>query len=184
MLSYSPSALIAFALPKWEADPDVRIEDAYKWLYQATRGGEHLVLNLKTAVEALEREWLSLGTPCEGELLWEPLSPDEEIGRLHIRPFKNRGGNIGDLADAFVASSEAYGSSPEKFLNAWNELGRRLNNRLDSPLNHSKWSRLDADMKETNYPAISHSDAYRAARHPSYRILTAEEAKRLINAAI
>jgi len=43
LLSCLPSALIDFALPKWKADKNVRIEDAYKWTFQATRGGEHAV---------------------------------------------------------------------------------------------------------------------------------------------
>lgn len=181
MLSYSPFALIDFVLPKWEADPDVRIEDAYKWLFQATRGGEHMVQSREAAAEALAREWESAEAVCEEEPLWEPLSPDEKIGRLNIRPFKHRGGSIGNLIDAFVASTKAFASEQKDFLYAWNELGRRLDARLTSPLDYSEWSRLDAVMRAKDYTAIRHSEAYRTARHPSYRILTAEEAKRLIN---
>ncbi|CAN5366680.1 hypothetical protein BH20ACI2_BH20ACI2_08560 [soil metagenome] len=184
MLSNSPTALIDFALPKWEADPNVRIEDAYKWLYQATRGGEHMALSREAVAETLEREWLSLGTACEGELLWVPLDPDEKVGRLNIRPFKDREGNIGDLVDAFVPSSMAYGSGPEGFINVWIELGERLKTCPSNQFNHSEWSGLNTVVKAKEFPAIHHSDGYRAARKPAYRVLTTTEVRRLIDAAI
>lgn len=38
VLACTPTALLDFAMPK---DKSVRIEVAYKWIHQATRGGEH-----------------------------------------------------------------------------------------------------------------------------------------------
>ncbi len=177
---YPPSALIDFAIPKWEAKSYVRIEDAYKWLFQATRGGEHLVLSRERATEALEREWAFVGNPSEGEPLWEPLSPDEKIGRLNIRPFKDLGGSVGGLATSFFASIMANRPGPENFLDAWTHLEQRLAISHSSRLTHPDWVQLNSEMKAKNYPAIHHSDAYRAARNPAYRVLTAIEAKRLL----
>jgi hypothetical protein len=45
-----------FAIEKWRNDPEVRIEDAYKWLYQATRGNEHAAADEKMVREYLEQE--------------------------------------------------------------------------------------------------------------------------------
>ena len=39
----SNEALLAFAETRWRAQPETRIEDAYKWLFHATLGGDHAV---------------------------------------------------------------------------------------------------------------------------------------------
>ncbi len=91
LLSCLPSALIDFALPKWKADRNVRIEDAYKWTFQATRGGEHAVPDTGSARKWMMGEWESLTEKTEP--IWEPLCKGDEIGRLNLRPFKARGGN-------------------------------------------------------------------------------------------
>mgnify|MGYP000250483485 CR=1 FL=1 len=176
----SPTALIDFALPKWEADPSVRIEDAYKWIFQATRGGEHMAPSRERATKALEIEW-SDSEPADGEAIWEPLCPCENIGRLNIRPFGARGGRSGDLVEAFLASCRSFSAHPDALLSAWNELGNRLEGKPSGRLDHDNWSSLDASLKAKNYPAIHHSMDYRTARRPSYRILTAESLHPLTN---
>lgn len=181
LLSCLPSALLDFALPKLEADPDARIEDAYKWMYQATRGGEHMAPSRSAASEWLEREWKSVGPAKRNEPLWEPLCPDGEIGRLNIRPYKDRGGKPTELVDAFLASSTAYKPEPENFLTVWKELGRRLKERRIGKFTYSEWLRLDAAMKTKNYPAVHHSPDYSASRQPAYRVLTAVERTRLVS---
>ena len=180
LLSCLPSALIDFALPKWEADRDVRIEDAYKWLYQATRGGEHMAPGRAAAAEWLEKEWRTVGPAKLHEPLWEPLCPDGKTGRINIRPYKDRGGTAGELVDAFLVSSKAYRSEPESFVAVWNRLGLRLKARRTGNLRHSEWLRLDATMKVKDYPAVRHSGHYTAARHPAYRVITAHDAEKLM----
>jgi hypothetical protein len=139
-----------------------------------------MVPNPRAAAETLEKEWRSVGHSRETGVLWEPLRPDGEIGRLNLRPFKNAGGTISDLADAFVASSKSYRSDPEHFLSAWNSLGQRLETRPFGPLIYGEWDRLNDLLKPKDYPPIHHSDNYRTARRPAYRILILDEALRLI----
>lgn len=180
LLSCLPSALIDFALPKWKADKNVRIDDAYKWTYQATRGGEHAVPDTESARKWLDNEWSSMGDAAKNIAVWEPLCPGGEIGRLNLRPFKTKGGEADDLLNAFLNSSREYRSDGANFIAAWNELGKRLKKRSYGQLTFNDWSKLDAEMKAKNYPAVHHSDAYNNAVHPAYRILTAAEYKKLI----
>lgn len=178
LLSCLPSALIDFALPKWKADKNVRIEDAYKWTFQATRGGEHAVPDTGSARKWMMGEWESLTEKTEP--IWEPLCKGDEIGRLNMRPFKARGGKPDDLLDAFLASSREYRSDGKNFVTAWNELGKRLKTRSAGNLRYADWLKLDAEMKAKNYPAIHHSKAYDEAVQPAYRILTRMEMKKLL----
>lgn len=180
ILTCAPTALLDFAIPKWKTDKATRIEDAYKYLYQATLGGEHAVPSREAAKKWLDSEWQNLGEPIRNEPTWEHLCPDGSIGRLNLRPFKDSGGKADDLLNAFLASAREYKSEPSKFTDAWTELGKRLEKQGFDRLTHKTWKWLDGDMKEKNYPAIHHSDEYKKANRPAYRILTLDAAQWLI----
>ena len=181
MTSTSPSTLIDFALTIWKADPAVRIEDAYKWIFQATRGGEHLVPSRETARLSLEKEWHSVSGIHEGERLWDPLSPGGEVGRLNIRPYKASGGSVEDLLNAFILSSQSFQREGSAFEDVWQGLGDRLRAGSHRNLSFHDWSSLDAEQREKEYPAISHSQQYRTDHFPAYRILTFEAGNHLCN---
>lgn len=177
ILACLPSALIDFATPIWKSEPAMQIEDAYKWIYQATRGGEHAAPDREMAKAWLDKEWKSISEPRANEPLWQPLCEDGSIGRLNLRPYKQKGGSPDDLADAFVAGAKEFKGSEGDFLAAWNELGKRLKKRSSGSLSRKDWKRLDADMKKKQYPAIHHSERYNEALNPTYRILPAAEMK-------
>src|SRR5207237_10655081 len=107
LLGCTPQALVRFALAQWQTDPQVRIEDAYKWIYQSTRGGEHAMPDEQLARAWLDEEWQTLGDAEPDELLWQPLCAGGEIGRLNLLPFRARGGRKEDLLAAFVRSSQS-----------------------------------------------------------------------------
>ncbi len=168
-----------FALPQWAQDANFQIEDAYKWIFQATRGGEHAAPSREMAREYLNEEWQTLAKPSAGEALWQPLCADGEIGRLNLRPFRARGGNAEKAADAFVKSSLDFQGTEKDFLAAWRELGKRLRKKRQGNLSYKTWRHLDSTMRKQKYPAIHHSKIYEDSEHPAYRILTKAEFEKL-----
>jgi hypothetical protein len=181
-LACLPTALLDFAMPVWKNTPEMRIEDAYKWTYQATRGGEHAAPDREMAKRWLDNEWTSMGEEPKGETEWIPLCPEGEIGRIDMRTFKSRGGKSDDLLNAFLASSREYRSEPKTFTDAWGELGTRLEKGGFGKITLKEWQRLDKEMKKKEYPAVHHSDHYNKTKRPAYRIITLENAQRLIPA--
>ena len=182
LLGCAPQALVKFALAQWHSDPQVRIEDSYKWIYQATRGGEHAMPDEQMARAWLDEEWQTLEEAKPDEPVWQPLCPGGEIGRLNLRPFRARGGRKEDLLAAFVRSSQSLRNDESNFIAAWNELGKRLKHQSYGKLDSRAWRILDRKMRAAGYPAIHHSKVYEEERQPAYRVLTGEEAKRLIGA--
>ncbi len=179
-LTCSPAALLDFALPKWKADKSVRIEDAYKWTYQAMRGGEHAIPDTESARSWLDSEWKSLDKPMANEPLWESLCPGDEVGRLNLRAFKAKGGTEDHLLEAFLASSREYRPEQSDFVDAWHELGKWLTKRSAGKLSYKSWEKLDTEMRAKDYPAIHHSKEYEARRVPSYRVLTGDQYQKLL----
>ena len=180
--SRSPNPDAVFFLVQARSDPELRVEDAYKWLVHATRGGEHAVENEFAVRQWLDQEWASLGPPLPGEPLWISLSPDGRIGRLNLRPFRAQGGSPDALLAAFILGAQSFDASPSRFLAAWKALGRSLRNESVGHLSFADWRRLDRLMRAKNYPAIHHSPAYAAARSPAYRVLPLPQAQPLLDA--
>lgn len=180
--STAPDPDAAFFLAQARADPDLRIEDAYKWLVHATRGGEHAVADEVAVRHWLDREWATLGPPLPDEPLWVPLAADGRIGRLNLRPYRAQGGDPDALHAAFVRGAASFDADPARFRKAWRALGREVKKQPGGHLTAAEWRRFDRDLRARDYPACHHSPAYEQARTPAYRVLPAAEAQPLLDA--
>ena len=178
----APDPDAAYFLAQAPADPDLRIEDAYKWLVHATRGGEHAIENEFAVRKWLEMEWATLGPPLENEPLWIPLTPDGRIGRLNLRPYRARGGSPDALHAAFLAGAQSFDASPSRFRAAWKDLGRALAQQPVGHLTFPEWQRFNQEMRAQDFPACHHSPAYESVRHPAYRVLPLAHAQSLLDA--
>lgn len=166
--------LLDHALAQWQATPELRIEDAYKWLFHATLGGEHAVQDENGPRTWLDREWPTVGKPIKGETEIEPLTPDGKLVRINLRPFKERGGDREMLLWAFVLSAERFKSGKREFVREWDALGARLKASKWKNLTAQEWSRLDKAMRNENFPAIDHSADYERLYKPAYRVVQRE----------
>jgi hypothetical protein len=176
----TPSA-VTLPLNAWGRDPAFRIEDAYKWIVQATRGGEHAVLDEAGPRSWLSEEWAGLGSPLPEESLVEPLAGG--IVRLHLRPYKARGGDKERLLAAFLASARDFRADPSALLGAWRQLGEQLREHPAGRLTAEAWVTLDDRLRSKGYPAMHHSASYEERHRPAYRVLTESGAQALLRAS-
>jgi hypothetical protein len=183
LLSALPEApLVDIVLRQADRTPEMQMEDAYKWLFQATRGGEHAEPDSAAARLRLEREWAGLNeTPLVGEALWTPLTPDGSIVRLNLRPYCHAGGSPDALLQAFLDGADSFSASNRAFQRAWRHLGRNLQEESAGALSHTEWKRMDRQMRRQGYPAVHHSQAYRQTYFPAYRILPRKQLNQLLN---
>ena len=174
--------LVAHALDALAARPDAHIEDAYKFLFQATRGGEHAAPDPSSARAYLAREWARL--PADGPAPEEPaiewLRHDGALVRLHLRPAKAQGVPEDAVLAAFLAAAQAVQLDASGFTYAWQALGERLRERLQGHLTRTAWERLEAVTRPAGYPAVHHSEAYAAAYAPAYRVMRRGDAEALL----
>lgn len=167
----SANTLVAFAGSAWRSTPEMRIEDAYKWLFHATLGGEHAIANDAGPRRWMESEWASLTAPRSGEKEIERLDPEGRVLRIHLRPYRARGGDSEMLLAVFVASAQRFHVPRAAFFEAWMALDRRLAKGRIGHIDHRAWTSLDAEMRAQSYPAIHHSREYEAAYRPAYRVV-------------
>jgi hypothetical protein len=178
----SAEALASFTRSVLAGEPSAGVEDAYKWLFQAARGGEHAAPSEDAARGWLDREWAGLGAPLPEEPLVVPLRPDGAVVRLNLRPFRAAGGDREALLRAFLESARSFVPDPGLFVAAWRAFGRGLAGLERGGMGIRAFEELDRSSEKAGWPARHHSPGYAEARTPAYRVLTGPEAERLVRA--
>ncbi|MBU0491063.1 MAG: hypothetical protein KKA73_07840 [Chloroflexi bacterium] len=152
--------------PAWEP------RDVYKLLYQGLCGPAHLIASPADFAARLRAEYEAVA-PNAGEPLWEVVRPDGRLGRVHLRPFKARFGDLAALTRASLATAGPTWGTPEDVRTAWAAFvaGCRAGRwafALPPVLDLTRW------LEEHEYPAVHHSASYRAAYHSAYRLVGRE----------
>ena len=168
-----------FELIQWHLREhgDVEIQDIYKLLYQGIFGAEHLLKDAERAKKYLEQEWVRV--PAEhSEVLLEPASTDGRIVRANLRRCKAEGLSIKELWTIFYRSVDQVHANIKEFEQTWQhfeELCRAT--KLPFDANHVR--KFGSQARSENWPAKHHTDAYRRANYPAYRIVLKNEFEKL-----
>lgn len=158
--------------------PAMGIQDAYKLLYQAVLGPEHLIVDPETFAARLREEYMAL-VPGPEALLWEPIRPDGRLGRLHLRAFRQQGGNLEQLIAACLRTAEYRWGTPAELRHVW-----RTFLELCRAGRWSGWSWEEAQafgeqLARERFPSVHHSPAYAIVEQPAYRLVASELVERL-----
>ena len=147
-----------------ERYPSWQVQDVYKLAYQAALGPGHSIRNPSSAREWLERELAAMGKgPTEPVI--DPISTNEEIVRVHLRPYLAYGGDPEMLLSAFVDTANHYHGETE-LLEAY--LAQIVDHQHFPP---EKMEDFFQKIKEQGYPGVHHSETYRKLYRPAYRVV-------------
>ena len=153
-----------------ERYPGMDMADALKLLQQATTGSEHAVDDSSAAVAWMQRELATMG---EGprEPMIDTLGASGRFARVHLRPFRDAGGDPDLLTGAFVATSHLTSDTAL--------LACALHAATDAvPWDSLSWHREVERWRSQGYPAMHHSDAFTARYRPAYRVVEIEAVPR------
>ena len=149
--------------------PAMQVQDMVKLLHQSEFAGGHMVADAAESLRRLEEERRSLPPGDVAEAF-------EDIGgglcRLHLRELPALGVSPATVNRLFVATATTVKGSPERFaekLDAFVALCR--SGAL--PLDAGEAAAYIRAYREQGCPPVSHSDAYRAAYKPAYRVVKA-----------
>lgn len=149
--------------------PLMEPRDAVKLLYQRSFGGGHLIRDEAACLDFLRREYTA--TPQDdGPLL-------EEIGngivRVMLSALDAWGYPPEQLGQDFIRSATSVQGDPESFLQSLSILAE-LTRKGQMPFSAQALDEYLAEYAVQGYPTVSHSEAYRNAYHPAYRVLQAD----------
>lgn len=152
----------------------MRATDVYKLLYQGVFGVGHIM-----GEEAWERLQEEAGRIDPEDHLWEPLievvSADESMVRVNLRPFLRRGLPLDRLFKAMNETAVWEGVA-ENFLRGW----RAFNELVEAGIiavDKGELERLSRELDENEIRPHHHSEAYRDAYYPAYRVVRWDKAK-------
>jgi hypothetical protein len=169
---------ISLILDQQQTKKCFAIQDAYKLIYQAVFGIEHILDNHEAAKRYLAQE-LETIVAGDAEELIENISLPGNIVRLNLKPYKCRHGDADKLFDAMLRSAALITGSREDFLKLWGYFKQAVNqNKLD--FNFAELEAFDKKVQSENYPPTHHSPQYREANQPSYRVLQRGVAEQLL----
>ena len=154
-----------------EQHPEAEATDVYKFLHQSVFGPGHAIPNPDAAARYLAHEITELGPARVDELPCEKLGGEPVLMRVNLRPFLDAGGDESALLDAFVAAANQVHGDQEHMQAAIAEAIAVLEETECADLARDLRA-LSVDLAPEGYPAIHHSERYREAYAPAYRVVT------------
>lgn len=153
--------------------PKMEVNDAYKLLYQGTMGIEHVMIDA-VSFESRLREEFDLTQASEKIPLWENLRPDGEIVRLNLAPYKFRGGDAGGLSTLCLWTASSFKGNLDNLKESWETFSKLCQDGRLRKFDAEKLTQLDEWLIRHDFPPVHHSDSYREAYLPAYRVIRRE----------
>ena len=145
--------------------------DAVKLLYQAAFGPGHMIADFQSA---LKRTAAELKSVTERPITCGKYAPYEDIGGGYVRMYLVPSDNpdfTGSLTTLLFAKSASDTSRKKKlFLSSLDTL-RRLTAEGILPFSNEELDAYLSDYSAAGMPPVSHSEEYRNAFHPAYRVI-------------
>lgn len=147
--------------------PLIQPADAVKLLYQHSFGVGHLIADRKTFMDRLEREMAAV-RPNPAVPLTEPIG--NGLVRVMLNSPEFRRFSTESLTGACIRTAECPFDTPDAFRKKISELEAAVREGLFSFTPEALASYL-AEYRAAGFPPVSHSEIYRAAYHPAYRVV-------------
>lgn len=154
--------------------PAMGPQDAVKLLYQMEFGPEHMIRDEKKSLEMLRQEMAQL-RPREGtEPLYEPIG--NGLCRLNLRPCLQRGIPAEDIHRLFCQAAGSTQGDKRHFRELLGEL-EEMAEGDETPFEAIELDIFLIPYRDRNCPPLHHSEAYRAAYAPAYRLAPQKKVK-------
>ena len=158
-----------------QAYPKMQCQDAIKAVFQAEWGCEHLISDEQGAYAMLKDEWE--GTAADASCaLTEPLG--ERFARLHIAAARAQGLNPDTLFQMFLHAAQLRCDDPAHFDEALEDIVN-MARKGKLPFSGAEAEACIRAYRARGCPAVHHSEAFRQAYHPAYRVIDAQTAQLL-----
>ncbi len=146
--------------------PKLQIQDVFKFLHQSALGCEHIVSSLEKATEYIKEEY-GRGV-AENNIFVEKL--DGDYSRVYL--------SCMDYGVSAEALGEMLFLSAKKEIDGQSKLKKKLNiaekmiteNLL--PFNIDEFREAVQKWEKEGFPAIHHSEIFREAYKPAYRVVS------------
>ena len=145
--------------------PLMQPTDAVKLIYQNEFGGGHLIRDEEACLNYLHREYADLEKDPTA-----PLYEDIGNGIIRVNLAALREEDLEQLGKAFIDSAAKHKGTLDSFLNKL-EVLQTLTSEGVFAFDLDALNAYLSEYKAVGYPAVSHSEQYRQAYTPAYRVI-------------
>ena len=156
-------------LNHYAAYPRLEVADIFKFIFQSAFGCEHLVSSEERALNYIKAE---LERIKDDESAPRIDALDGDYSRVHLSCLSDEV-TPEVLAKYFCLSAKVEEGGKERLIEKI-AVARELIADGTIPLSLSDFDELHARWREAGYPAIHHSDSFRKAYRPAYRVIANE----------
>ena len=136
-------------------------------------GSEHLLSSVEEYTRYLQAEFTQL-QPEASQRLLEPVRPDKALFRLNLSPYKAHHSNIDQLTPSLVESARVVAGTQAELRVVWAVFVELCLHGRICGFDAMVISQFSQRLESVNYPAIHHSEVYRQAYKPAYRLIAAK----------
>lgn len=155
----------ALLLSQYEKFPLLQAEDIFKFLFQSVFGCEHLVSDESAALQYIKREYEEI--PQLSSVFTDAL--DGGYSRVYLS-LLNEGLSPETLAKLFCLSARPEPDG-KALLSEKIGVARKLIYNGEIPLDKEEFDKKLVSWQGRGCPALHHSEVYRSAYKPSYRVI-------------
>lgn len=149
--------------------PLMEIQDIIKLIYQSEFGGGHMISNSSESLDRLYKECMRLSpTPPGLPVTYENIG--HQLGRLYLNGIGNHL-NLATVNRFFVNTANQVHSDKTAFIQRLDKLVT-LCEQGELPLEAGRVREYVEDYKKAGCPMMHHSQAYRKAYAPAYRVIS------------
>jgi hypothetical protein len=154
--------------------------DVYKLLYQASMGAEHLLTDTAGVRAYLAEELSGIDSGFATEPLLERISPDGEMVRVNLRPFRALNLPAESLVQAMFTSAAETVADTALLYRWWDDYSSLVGHGVISPAPEDmvEW---DGRVRRGQIGPFHHSEAYEMANRPAYRVVRRDVILILLN---
>ena len=169
--------LVDLLLYHFDSYPDMQPDDVYKMLYQGAMGVVHFIADPESAAAHLQREYAAVEADDTIPLI-ENVSPDGEMVRVNLARVKAENGDPAVLFVMMMKTAREFQPSGAK-LAALLDKTRIASEEGKIPLESGRFRGMLETLEGYDFPALHHSDIYREAYDPAYRVILRKYAAEL-----
>lgn len=148
--------------------PLLKIQDIFKFLHQSAFGCEHLVSSLDAAKVRIAEEYATLSSHAVQEI--EQL--DGEYCRVPLSILRSEP-DVKLLAKLFYMSAKAEPCGKERLIEKLN-VAKQLIEEGALPFDAAEFDHALDEWKAQDFSAMRHSEVFRKAYSPAYRVIANE----------
>jgi hypothetical protein len=153
--------------------PLMEVQDVYTLIYQGAMGAAYFAADADGFEERLLQEFAETASD-KAMTLWETIRPDGELVRVHLGALKARGGTPQALSTLSLWTASIFEGDKEDLVDGWDTFQRLCADKRLSKYAEEEISAFTEWAEANDFPSTRHTQTFREAYNPHYRLIRRE----------